>query len=43
MTGHTAAVNAVLISSDGSKIVSGSSDATVKIWNSDPTSRYLGH
>ena len=39
MTGHTASVNAVLISSNGSKIVSASSDAMVKVWNSDPPSR----
>lgn len=39
MTGHTASVNAVLISSDGSKAVSGSSDTTARVWNTDTTSR----
>ena len=39
MTGHTASVNAVLISSDGSKTISGSSDTTVRVWNTDPASR----
>ena len=39
MTGHTGSVNAVLISNEGSKTVSGSSDATVKVWNSDPSSK----
>ena len=40
MAGHTAAVNAVLVSRDGSKTVSAASDATVRVWNSDHTSRY---
>lgn len=39
MTGHTASVNAVLISSDGSKAVSGSSDTTIRVWNTDSASR----
>ena len=39
MTGHTASVDAVLISSDGSKAISGSLDTTVRVWNTDCTSR----
>ncbi|KAJ3115053.1 hypothetical protein HK098_007077, partial [Nowakowskiella sp. JEL0407] len=33
--GHTAKVNAVAISNDGDRIVSGSGDNTVKIWNAN--------
>ena len=39
MKGHTATVNAVMITSDGCKAVSGASDTAVKVWNTDPTSR----
>lgn len=39
MKGHSAAVNAVAVMEDGSKTVSASSDATVKIWNTDQNSR----
>ena len=39
MKGHTGAVNAVTVTGDGSKTVSGSSDTTVKVWNTDPNSR----
>ena len=38
MTGHTASVNTVLISSNGSKAISGSSDTTVRVWNTDTAS-----
>ncbi len=31
--GHTEGVNSVAISSDGSLVVSGSSDNTVRLWN----------
>ena len=31
--GHTDSVNSVFINSNGSKIITGSSDATVKIWD----------
>ena len=41
MTGHTAAVNAVAVTGDGSKTVSASSDATVKVWNTDQNSRFV--
>ena len=41
MTGHTAAVNAVLIDCDGLKTISGSSDTTVRVWNTDPSSRWV--
>ena len=33
LEGHTEAVNAVAISTDGSKIVSGSADSTVRVWS----------
>ena len=39
MKGHTAAVTAVAVTGDGSKTVSASSDATVKVWNTDQSSR----
>ena len=39
MNGHTAAVNAVAVTEDGNKTVSASSDATVKVWNTDQSSR----
>ena len=40
MKGHTAAVNAVAITANGFKAVTGSSDSTIKVWNTDPSSRY---
>ena len=33
LTGHTARVNSVAFSPDGQRIVSGSSDNTLKIWD----------
>ena len=33
LTGHTGPVHAVAISRDGKRIVSGSEDSLVKIWN----------
>ena len=39
LSGHTAAVNAVAVTEDGSKTISASSDATVKVWNTDQSSR----
>ena len=39
MKGHSAAVNAVAMTCDGNKAISGSSDRTIKIWNSDPESK----
>lgn len=39
MTGHTAAVNAVVVTTDGAKTVSGSADGTVKVWSTDTASR----
>jgi len=35
LSGHTSGVNSVAFSGDGSKVVSGSSDKTVKIWSAD--------
>ena len=35
LSGHAGWVNSVGFSADGSKVVSGSSDNTVKIWNAD--------
>ena len=32
-SGHSSYVNSVAISSDGTKVVSGSDDTTVKIWD----------
>ena len=41
MKGHSAAVNAVAVTEDGSKTVSASSDVTVKVWNTDQNSRLV--
>ena len=35
LSGHDAWVNSVAFSADGSKVVSGSEDNTVKIWSAD--------
>ena len=35
LSGHAKAVSTVGFSADGSKVVSGSEDNTVKIWNAD--------
>ena len=35
LSGHTSDVSAVAFSADGSKVVSGSNDKTVKIWSAD--------
>ena len=35
LSGHTGGVSSVALSADGSKVVSGSGDYTVKIWNAD--------
>ena len=35
LEGHTGSVNAVAVSADGSKIVSGSGDKTVRIWSAE--------
>ena len=35
LSGHTDWVNSVAFSADGSKVVSGSGDNTVKIWSAD--------
>ena len=35
LSGHASAVTSVGFSADGSKVVSGSFDETVKIWNAD--------
>ena len=35
LSGHTDWVRSVALSADGSKVVSGSWDDTVKIWNAD--------
>ena len=41
MPGHTAAVNAVAVTGDGCKTISGSFDTTIKFWNTDISSRYV--
>ena len=40
LEGHTADVSSVAISSDNSKIVSGSDDKTIKVWNLDKGKYY---
>jgi WD40 repeat protein len=35
LSGHTFGVRSVALSADGSKVVSGSNDKTVKIWSAD--------
>ena len=35
LSGHAGGVNSVAFSADGSKVVSGSNDDTVKIWSAD--------
>jgi WD40 repeat protein len=35
LKGHTALVNSVAISTEGAKIVSGSRDGTVRVWNAE--------
>ena len=35
LSGHTSSVRSVAFSADGSKVVSGSNDKTVKIWSAD--------
>ena len=40
MEGHKADVTAVALSSDGSRTVSSSLDTTIKVWNTNQTSRY---
>ncbi len=35
LEGHTGTVNAVAVSVDGGKIVSGSDDSTVRVWSAD--------
>ena len=35
LSGHDGEVNSVAFSADGSKVVSGSEDKTVKIWSAD--------
>jgi len=35
LSGHAGSVTSVGFSADGSKVVSGSDDGTVKIWNAD--------
>ena len=35
LSGHDGGVNSVAFSADGSKVVSGSDDKTVKIWSAD--------
>lgn len=42
MQGHSAAVNAVAVTEDGTKTISASSDATVKVWNTDQSSSSCG-
>jgi len=33
LLGHTSCVKSVVISSDGKRVVSGSSDKSIKVWN----------
>ena len=39
MQGHTAEVNAVVMTTDGNKAASGSADSTIMVWNVDRNSR----
>jgi len=45
MTGHTGVVNSIDFSLDGKRVVSGSEDTLVKIWDAETgaeVSRFLG-
>ena len=40
LQGHSAEVNSVVLTSDGTRTISASTDCSIKVWNTDSTSRY---
>ena len=40
MEDHEDAVTSVVVTSEGDKTISGSLDCTIKVWNTEQTSRY---
>ena len=43
LTGHSDSVTSVAFSADGNRVVSGSEDALVKIWDADKGSEVCDH
>ena len=43
LTGHSKLVNSVSFSADGKRVVSGSDDSLVKIWNAETGAEVTSH